>query len=40
MGQTKEAPKAQPPLAEARQLIEEYANDLCEIIKRLHRLLN
>jgi hypothetical protein len=37
---SKETPKAQMSRAEARNVIEEYANELREIIKRLRRLLN
>lgn len=34
-------PKPDPsPLAEARRVIEEYANDLREIIKKLRRLVD
>jgi len=37
----KEAPKPKPSRSEeALRIIEEYANDLREIIKKLRRLLN
>jgi hypothetical protein len=29
-----------PPLAEARRVIEEYANDLREIVKKLRKLVD
>jgi hypothetical protein len=40
IGRGREIPN--PPLssAEVQQVIEEYANELREIMKRLHRLLN
>jgi hypothetical protein len=39
-GWSKEIPKAQLSAAELRDVIEEYANELREIMKRLRRLLN
>jgi hypothetical protein len=38
--QIKETPRPQPSGAEARELIEEYTNDLRAIIKRLRRFFN
>jgi hypothetical protein len=40
MGWSKEIPKGQLSAAELRDAIEEYANELREIMKRLRRLLN
>jgi hypothetical protein len=40
MERIKETPKAEPSGAKARQLIEEYANELRELIKRLRKFLN
>jgi len=37
---SKEAPDTEPSRSEFRQMLEDYANDLREIIKRLRRLLN
>jgi len=41
LDQGKEAPKSKPSrLEEIREVIEEYANDLREIMKKLRRRLN
>jgi hypothetical protein len=40
MGWSKSIPRAQLSSAEVRQIIEEYANELRKIMKRLRGLLN